>query len=260
MLNRSLFRLATFVTTAAALTLTASAYERRFGYSYETNTMPKGGLEIENWGTWKHTGVPGESHLNTFQFRHELEYGITDRLQLGVYLFDWQYNGRDEEHHHARWEHSGAELIYQLSNPNTSWLGSAVYLETLVGENSFELEGKLLLQKNLGKDFRAVANLILEAEWEGEEFSRYDEAEGEFAYTLGVSYDLNKHFSVGAEFLHELPMPEWQTNRDPWHMFVGPNASLRFGKFFATATALFQVTNHEGEPDVQVRLITGFDF
>jgi hypothetical protein len=43
-------------------------------------------------------------------------------------------------------------------------------------------------------------------------------------------------------------------------LFAGPNASLRFGRGFATVTALLQITDLEGEPDVQVRLITGFHF
>jgi hypothetical protein len=35
---------------------------------------------------------------------------------------------------------------------------------------------------------------------------------------------------------------------------------LRIGRFFFTATGLFQVSNVEGEPDAQVRVITGFGF
>lgn len=259
MISNRFFRLSALA-AALALTATASATERRFTYNYETTTTPQGKWEIENWVTWSKFGVPGRSDLNLMEFRHELEVGLTDRLQLGIYLFDWQYNSQDEEHHRARWAHSGAELIYQFTNPNTAWLGSAAYLELQVGESSIELEGKLLFQKNITPNLRAVANLVLESEWEGEKFGHYDEAEGEFSYSLGISYDLNKHFSIGAELLQELPMPEWQTNEESWNIFVGPNASVRYGNFFATVTALAQITNNEGEPDFQVRLITGFDF
>jgi hypothetical protein len=251
-------RLAALAAALLVPAFTSSATERRFAYTYETTTTPKGAVEIENWVTWKHIGEPGTTHTDLFQFRHELEFGITDRLQLGVYLFDWQYNRKDEEGHKARWEHSGFELIYSLTNPTTDFLGSALYFEAVAGESSLEIEGKLLLQKNFGP-LRVAYNLVLEAEWEGEKFGRFDERNGEFAQTLGVSYDINKNFSVGAEVLHEIPLPEWSEAADS-NVFIGPNASVRFGRVFVTGTALLQVTNVEGEPDAQVRLITGFDF
>src|SRR4051794_40006248 len=72
MLYRSLLHFAAVALAAMALTSTSFGNERRFTYSYETNTMPKGGFEIENWVTWSHIGEPGQSHRNVFQFRHEL--------------------------------------------------------------------------------------------------------------------------------------------------------------------------------------------
>jgi hypothetical protein len=237
--------------------LPAQATERRFAFTYETTTTPKGAFEFENQITWKHIGVPGDGHTDLFQFRHEFEYGVTDRFQLALYVFNWQYNRRDEEGHRARWEHSGLEMIYRMTEP-TSWLGSALYLEAVAGETSFELEGKLLLERTFG-NWHVAYNLILEAEWEGERFGRYDERNGEFAHSLGITYDVNKHLSIGAEVLHEIPIPDWSETEES-NVFVGPNASLRIGRFFFTATGLFQVSNVEGEPDAQVRVITGFDF
>jgi hypothetical protein len=236
----------------------SEAIERRFTYTYETTTSPRGHVELENWVTWKHTDARGANDADLFQFRHELEFGVTDRLQVGLYVFDWRYDEHDREDHSAEWEHSGVELIYNLSNPTTDFVGSALYLEALVGERSFELEGKLLLQKNFGPIIAAY-NLVLEAEWEGEQFGSFEEREGEFAQVLGVSYDVNKSFSVGAEMLHEIPIPDWRDVEDSV-VWAGPNASVRFGRAFATVTALFQITDVDGEPDAQVRLITGFDF
>lgn len=255
MLQITLLR-STLLAAATALAVsTASATERRFTYTYETTTTPKGAVELENWATWKH-GSEAFQKFDQFQFRHELEFGVTDHLQLGVYLFDWQYDGNDPEGHNARWQHSGFELIYNLSNPNTDFLGSALYFEALVGEDSVELEGKLLLQKNFGP-LTVAYNAVVEAEFAGEHFR--DEQNGELAQSLGVSYDLSPHFSVGAEVLHEIVVPDWATTRGS-NLFVGPNASVRFGRAFVTATALFQVTAVDGEPDTQIRIITGFDF
>ncbi|MEO6788052.1 MAG: hypothetical protein ABI318_18150, partial [Chthoniobacteraceae bacterium] len=71
------------VATALILcTATASADERHFAFSYETTTAAKGGIEFENSITWE-TRRGNGNNSNLWSFRHEIEYGITDRLQLG---------------------------------------------------------------------------------------------------------------------------------------------------------------------------------
>ena len=230
-----------------------SAGERRFTYTYEATTAPKGTIELENWVTWKASRGSG-GNANQFDFRHELEFGITDRLQLGLYLSDWSVTrsgGKTE----SVWKNVGAEFIYNLSNPTTDFLGSALYLETKLGDELFALEGKLLLQKNFGP-WVVAYNASLEAEWEGPD---YDEQVGEFQQTLGVSYQVSPRFTVGAEMLHEVVFENWGDAGDH-ALYVGPNASVRFGRAYATATVLFQASDLDDEPDVQSRLIFGFQF
>jgi hypothetical protein len=218
-------------------------------------TAPKGSFEIENWVTWKAQRCEASGDADRFEFRHELEFGITDRLQLGLYLADWRYDNSDPVKH-AAYQHSGIEAIYNLTNPTTDLLGSAVYLEVLVGNELLELEGKLLLQKNFGL-WVVAYNAILEAEWEGTHLD--EERNGEFAQTFGVSYELNRHFSLGAELLHEIDLPDWSEAEDSI-VFAGPNASVRYGRTFATVACLFQLTDIAEEPDVQTRLIFGIEF
>ena len=231
----------------AILPVTAEANQRKFVFSYEATTSPKGAVEFENWITFKH----GNGEENSFEFRHELEFGLTDRLQLGVYLADWSYS----EMNGSVYSDSGVELIYNLTNPTTDFLGSALYLEATAGDKLATLEGKLLLQKNVGPWVFAY-NLVLEGKWEGDHL---DEREGEFAQTLGVSYEVTPHFSVGLEAFHEIALPDWSDAKDSI-VFAGPNASLRAGRFYATAAALLQVTDVNGEPAVESRVILGCDF
>lgn len=238
----------------AGTVLTASAGQRKFAYTYEATTAPKGAVEVENYVTWKRGSSDGK-RVNEFDFRHEFEFGVTDRLQLGFYVADWSYNDSDPQKR-LRYEHSAIEAIYNLTNPTTDWLGSALYLEVAGAKGLLELEGKLLLQKNFGPLVVAY-NAIIEAEWEGVHLS--DERGGEFAETLGVSYELTPSFSMGAELVHEIELPEWERAEDSI-VFAGPNASVRAGRFFATAACLFQLTDVDGEPDVQTRVIFGFNF
>lgn len=246
-----------FLLAAATLgtAISADAAERRFTYTYEATTAPKGTVELENWVTWRHSDK-GNGNSDVFRFRHELEFGVTDRLQLGLYLSDWQYDNSDVKK--ARWQDAAVEVIYNLTNPTTDFIGSALYGEVKVGNESLGLEGKILLQKDFGA-LRIAYNAIIEAEWEGEKWGSWDERNGEFAETLGISYDITKSFSFGAEVVHEIELPNWSEAGDSV-VYAGPNASVRFGRFFATVTGLFQLTDVEGEPDTQVRLITGIHF
>ncbi len=247
---KPLFRSAILLCLMSSLIgLTAStlrAAERRFAFSYEATTMPRGAWEFEPWTTFKHY-----SDRDVFEFRYELEYGVTDRFQLGAYLSDWSY----EDGGRAEWQHAGLEGIYTLTNPATDWLASALYGEVLIGPEAFKLEGKLLLQKNFGS-FTLVYNAIIEAEWEGQ---GYDEKVGVWENTLGLCYNISPGFSIGVEAVHELEFEDWADAGD--HVvFVGPNLSWRSKNCYATLAGLFQASNVDGEPESQVRLLLGFDF
>ncbi len=245
----------TLITAIAAVSVLATsgfAGDRKFTYSYDVTTSPKGHWEYEQWVTWK-TYRSG-TNKDRFDFRHELEIGLSDKLQLGIYLADWTLS-RQGDNTETEWKSSGAELIYNLSNPTTDLLGSAIYGEVKLGEELFVLEAKLLLQKNIGP-WTFIANTIVEAEWEG---SDYEEEIGVFEQTLGLSYDLSPSFSVGAEAKYELEYEGWSGSADG-ALYVGPVASYRKKDFFVAGTVLFQATDIDSEPDVQTRLIFGFHF
>ena len=106
----------------------AMADERRFVFNYETTTLPAGVWEYEQWVTWKHF-----SAKERFDFRHEIETGITDRFQVGLYVADWRYEDVEGEGSSTDYQGTAVEAIYQLTDPNKSVLGSALYGEVLVG-------------------------------------------------------------------------------------------------------------------------------
>ena len=251
MTHRSLLPLLGLIGTVLFVSAPASqANDRRFTYSYETTTMPKGTWEFEPWFTFKHY-----SDKDRYEFRYELEYGVTDNLQLAAYLSDWRYTDSDTGKDVTEWRTAGLEAVYSLSNPNTDWIGSALYGEVLIGPEKFALEGKLLLQKNFGP-LMLVYNAIIEAEWEGES---YDERVGVWENTAGVSYAITPKVSVGVEALHEVEFEDWSEAGE--HVFfAGPNISYRSKNFFTTLTGLVQVSDVDGEPESQVRLLIGFDF
>jgi hypothetical protein len=233
----------------------AIAGSRRFTYIYEVTTSPPGDVEIENWVTWKTR--KGEDHdFNQVEFRHELEFGITEKFQAAIYLADWNYHrGMSAGERGFTLNGSAIELIYNFTNPAADPIGLAAYQEFKGGYRFFESESKLLAQKNLGR-FVVAYNATLEAEWEGEGL---EEREGEFQQSLGLSYEVNPHLLFGAEFVHEVALPDW-SEAEASKFFAGPNVSLRRKNYWATITALAQITRAGDEPDLQVRTIFGFSF
>ncbi|PYI94078.1 MAG: hypothetical protein DME97_04200 [Verrucomicrobia bacterium] len=233
----------------------AFAGSRRFTYVYEVTTSPPGDVEVENWITWK-TRRPDDRGFDQVEFRHELEFGITDKFQAAIYIADWNYHrGLSTGERGLTLSGSALELIYDLTNPVADSVGLAVYQEFQGGYRRFESETKLLAQKNFGK-FVAAYNATLEAEWEGEGL---EERQGEFQQSLGLSYEVSPRLLFGAEFVHEVAFPDW-SNTERGKFFAGPNISIRHRTNWVTVTALAQITRAGDEPDFQLRTVFGFSF
>src|SRR5713101_157069 len=140
--------------------------ESRFTYVYEATTEEPGEVESENWITWG-TSARDERGFNSLEFRHEIEFGVTDHFQIGLYLADWGYREDPSANEHGfRYQSSALEVIYNLTNPTTDLLGLALYGEVRGGPEEVELESKVILQKTIGHLVVAY-NGTLEAKWEG---------------------------------------------------------------------------------------------
>lgn len=223
---------------------------RRFTFVYEAPTARPGTVELENWVTWK-THTSEDNSFDRVDFRHELEFGITPRLQAAVYLADWFY-ADDRAHSEFGYKASALELIYNFTNPMTDPLGFSIYQEIKAGDDLFELESKIIAQKNFGRWILAY-NATMEASWEE------NERNGEFAQSAGVSYEINPRWSVGGEILHEIGLPDWSDTGESV-AWLGPNASVRVGSWWATMSALSQVTDVADEPNFELRTIVGYAF
>ena len=241
------------VALGLAMAPTVRADARRFTYVYEATTIPKGQWEYEQWVTWQ-TAKESNRDFDRFDFRHELEVGVTDRFQLGFYLSDWRYEENAPEGvRGGDWRDAAVEGIWNLSDPVKDLLGLALYGEVKFGDELFELEGKLIAQKDVGKLVFAY-NATLEAEWEEHGFV---EDNGAFEQTAGVSYQFSPEFLAGMELLHEAAMPDWRGFEGKNPVWLGPNVSYRAKAWWATLTPLFQISDIDDEPDFQLRLIVG---
>ena len=118
----------------SALTMTASATERFFTYSYEPETMPKSVWEVEQWFTLREgrNGRVGQKDYNRWEFRTELEHGVTDNYTASLYVNESYTNFRDpatgRHTHDLCWDGISIENRYMVLNPATKPVGLALAL------------------------------------------------------------------------------------------------------------------------------------
>ncbi len=219
---------------------------RHFTTIYEAPTNAPGSIEFEN-----HVVGRFAAGLNEVAFRHEIEIGLTPRLQLGIYLANWE----TARHGPTRYDSSSLEAIYNLTNPVTDFVGLSLYQEITGGRRVFASETKLIAQRNFGPLIVAY-NFSVEATWGGESLREQD---GEISQALGASYEITPRLSLGVELLHEIVLPEWDRQTGNQNFFLGPNLSLRGNGWFSTLTFLVQATSTADEPAAEARLIFGLD-
>lgn len=251
--NTSLQAAVVAAALAAAAAAPALADSRRFAFSYESAGTPRGVSEYEQWVTWK-TDRQSDARYDRLEFRQELEHGLSDRVQLGLYFANWRYT-RTSGGSDTQVRSGSVELICNLSDPLTTPLGVGVYGEVSLGAEVLEVEAKLLLEKAWGP-LTVVANSILEGEWEDRDWI---EDQGKFEQTLGLSRQLSPRLLLGGEALVEVAFPDWGTAAKAlW--YAGPNASVRAPGWWVTAAPLLKVGGDGDEPGLMLRTLVGVPF
>jgi hypothetical protein len=256
--------------------INATADERRFTYSYEPEVLPKGGMEFEQWISLRSqrtsAGEVGKENFNRFDFREELEYGVTDRYTVGLYLNAKHESYRDvtaappSDESEFAFEGISIENRYMVLNPADHAIGLTLYLEPTFSGSEAELEQKIIIGQRHG-DWKWAVNIIHATEWE----DNFHEHEGELEFTAGIARDLNPNWSVGLELRNHNELPEYKS----WEntaFFFGPVVNYRQEKWWATLSFMPQIfgRNYEGDPDgyrnlelegherYTVRLLLGF--
>jgi len=266
----------TLTTLASLLACLAGARadERFFTYVYESEVLPKGRWEFEQWLTYRQGYPDGDRNFkeHIWDFREEIEYGITDQLSASLYLNlrNDQFVSRTvglQNSSKFSFEGISAEFKYQLLNPNTKPVGLALYFEPTYNGTEQELEYKLLLSKNLGDKWVLAGNVSYEQEWEHDE--GITEKESVLEFTAGAAYRFTPHWSVGLEGRYHAVYEGLGLDEHlgtGW--FVGPNVHYGSAKWWATLTILPQVAGNPSDDGInrtehqtfETRLIFGINF
>jgi len=219
----------------------ANADRRKYAWTYQYATIEAGATELEFYQTTK------LNNINKWEFRLEIEHGLTPRWDLSVYQIFTQTEGES-----FKWDAFQLRTRYKLANPGEFWIDPLIYLEynrkiDLTKQN--KLEAKLILSKSVGR-WDISANPIYEFFWApGEPIH-------EPGLDIGVSYELSYQVSIGIESVSRL---KYQKGKDDKQIsYFGPTMSFATGNMFYTVGYLTGLT--DDSDDARVRLLMGIKF
>jgi len=248
----------------------AHADERKFNYSYEAKTLPKGGFEFEQWATLKMEKDAGDYHR--LDLREEFEFGLTDRLTTSAYL-NLRYQairsvpGETNEHMFG-FESVSSEWKFKVTDPTTDLVGFLLYGEITANNEEYEFEFKLVFSKHIGPVTIAY-NFVFE--WELEETNGNSQWQwaNVIQNTIGVALDLPflPGSSIGVEARSEAHFERSLGGEHNSAYWIGPNVHYATAGWWATLSFLTQLKDGQGfdfseggYTKYELRIIFGINF
>ena len=251
---------------------TAHASPRPLPFSYPYATLGEGEAEVETYADFTPVRVieAGEPSKHDWygasQFQVELEYGITDHLELGLYV-TWvpQWGSVAEIPQMTEGNGTKQRLRLRLAEPGQWPVDVSLYGEIVESDRELEFEGKINLEKDFGK-LQTMINLWSEIEYE---------YAGEKALVLnptaGFVYQVTPTFKPGVEAWMRWEIPSPLPDPIPYanspQIYVGPTMSFNFGKIWWSVGGYFRATNYgrvmvPGDPygNFWLRNVIGVEF
>lgn len=238
------------------------AGEGSFGWIYTLDLQPKGTLEFEQRVGLVRQQAGGRYDM--WQTRTELEYGVTNDLQLAAYFDTYSVNaagnsadgttggllvpasagekGNGAEPYRKARTGYAVEAIWRLTNPVMSPVGTGLYLEYIDGQVKRELEGRLLLQSNFLDDKLVVASNIVVGSKEMKFDAANKASESELDVLLGASYRFANRWTAGLEYRYHNDFNGYRfgTHVQEGH-FIGPNVHYATKDWWVTAAWRHQI-------------------
>ncbi|MHB8843835.1 MAG: hypothetical protein ACYC7L_03725 [Nitrospirota bacterium] len=220
----------------AFVVLPARADQRNYVWTYEYGTVAKGNAEIEFYQTAVTKDKDVRSASDWTQ-QLELEYGITDHLDAGIYQV------YEQAADSGAMTYGGFKLKarYRVAEKNELPLDVLFYAEhseSTTGENAFE--GKVVLAKDIGR-VNFAYNQIFER--------TYSAGKGEHEYAAGVSYELAPWIHLGIESKGSFTEGEFA---------AGPTIAWIGNRIWANLGAQYGLNSKTN--DREVRFLLGIPF
>jgi hypothetical protein len=231
----------------------AAANPKPLAFSYPYETLNEGTSEVEQYvdmsvvRTDNPNGNPRTVIQPIYRFQSEFEYGITDRLELGLYVL-FQPVAPDYGTLTPLFPGGNGikqRLRYRLGDQGDLPVDIALYGEVAQLHNEIEIEAKVILQRRVGPA-RFIVNL-----WAEREYYYNGQKEWVLHPTAGATFQVTPAFHAGlewwmvAEYLDGAALTKQAQqpfNLGP-HQFVGPSVLLNFGKLWVNTGVYYRATN-----------------
>jgi hypothetical protein len=242
-----------FVAVTLALADIASADEHLFGWVRGAETLPQGHFDAYQFGTLR-TGKDAGRYRG-WDFDTEVEYGITDKFQVGVSVEQHYFDVKDvpDLPNMDTYRFGGIELSgkYRLLSPFKDKVGLAVRLEAgylwnddVAGleQEEIYLDPEIILHKNFLDDTLIFhINAGAQFAWGKKPAEEYDY---EVAYhgAAGVSWRFAPNWFIGFEGHIRAEYPEFDIKKFEHRVvFIGPSLHYGAKNWWATASYGYQV-------------------
>ena len=242
-------RLALLVCAAALVApAVVRANPRPLPFTYQSETLPKGAGEVEQFIDYVPTRVLSGTTgapvwYGSTQFQTEIEYGLTDRLELAIYFTFVPEPSARYASLPTLMQGNGSKqrLRWRLADPGAWPIDVALYGEVAETEREIELEAKIILQRRFGR-LRLIANL-----WGEREFYFDGRREWVLNPTAGGTVEINERFHVGLEGWMRSECLDGFSGPRPFNMgpnvYVGPAVLINFGPLWWTTAAYWRAND-----------------
>lgn len=212
------------------------AAQKSFVWTEEYSTLGAGEAELEYWNTAVTKDIQTRSASDWNQ-KIELEYGITDRLNVALY----QVFEQEADSNSLTYAGYNVELKYRIAEQNKLPVDILLYVEHEVSTIEGGVnEGKVILAKEIGK-FNIAYNQIYE--------KVNSEHQGDHGYAAGIGYEVVPWLRAGFESKGSYTHGEYA---------VGPTLAWTGNRIWANLGAVFAL-NHKTN-DREARFMLGVPF
>jgi hypothetical protein len=230
---------AAFALAVLSVAAPAAANPRPLPFTYPHEQLVEGATELEQFIDFTpvkaRDGTTADpTGYGSFQFQTEFEHGLTDRLELGLYVFyaptsssftdvprPFQGNGMKQR------------LRYKLADTGAWPIDVSLYGELVESDTEFEIEAKLILQRRFGLA-RIMANMTAEQEFEYE-----GDKDLVISPSAGATFEITPAIQPGFEWwmraeYKEEDAPAVRPFAFGPHQYIGPVVMLQFGPLWWT--------------------------
>ncbi len=212
------------------------AAQKSFVWTEEYSTLSAGGTEVEFWTTAVTPDRKTRSSSDWDQ-KIELEYGITDRLNVALY----QVYEQAADSHSLTYVGYNIELKYRIAEQNRLPVDILLYAEheesTIEGGVN---EGKIILAKEIGKVSIAYNQIYEKVD---------NEHQGDHGYAAGICYEIIPWLRAGIESKGSYTHGSYA---------AGPTLAWTGNRIWADIGAVFALNSKTN--DREARLMLGVPF